>query len=149
MTRLDGCVGMSRDFDEAFAHFLIESGCMPAATVHSAWQARWRGPECIGAVALSSRMLTVREASAALQLQATTDEPFGACAHHLGILSFQQIAELSLMAFWQRRTLSECLVEDQGTCARGIVELRQWMERAVRKAREVPPTLNKSVLAAC
>lgn len=149
MTRLDGCVGAGREFDEAFAHFLIESGCVPAKTVNSAWQARWRGPEWIGAVALSSRMLTVREASAALQLQATTDEPFGACAQHLGILSLQQIAELSLMAYWQRRTLSDCLVEDHGTCARGIVELRQAMNRAVRNAHKVPPTSAKSAFAAC
>jgi hypothetical protein len=149
MTRLDGCVGTGREFDEAFAHFLIESGFVPATTVKNAWQARWRGPQWSGAVALSSRMLTVREASAALQLQATTDEPFGACAYHLGILSHQQIAELSLMAYWQRRTLSDCLVEDQGTCARGIAELRQCMNRAVRHAHEVPPTPSKSVFAAC
>jgi hypothetical protein len=149
MTRLDGCVGTGREFDEAFAHFLIESGCVPATTVNSAWQARWRGPEWIGAVALSSRMLTVREASAALQLQAATDEPFGACAHHLGILSLQQIAELSLLAYWQRRSLSDCLVEEQGTCARGIAELHRWLDRAIRNAHERPSAPSKIVLAAC
>jgi hypothetical protein len=149
MRRVDGCAGTSREFDEAFAQFLIESGCMPATTVHSAWQARWRGPQWIGAVALSCRMLTIREVSAALQLQAATDEPFGACAHHLGVLSLQQIAELSLIAYWQRRTLSDCLVEDQGSCARGIVELRQLMNRSVRKAHEVQSTPRETVLAAC
>ncbi len=149
MTSLEDQRGMSRGFDEAFAHFLIESGCVPAKSVERAWQARWRGPQWIGAVALSSRMLTVHEASAALQLQAVTDEPFGACAHHLGILSLQQIAELSLIAYWQRRTLSECLVEDQGICARGIAELHQCLNRAVHNAHKVPSAPSRSALAAC
>lgn len=149
MTRVDNCSGTSRELDEAFAHFLIESGCVHVAPVKSAWQARWRGPQWIGAVALSSRMLTVRDASAALQLQALTDEPFGACAHQLGLLSLEQIAELSLIAYWQRRTLSDCLVEQPGISARAIAELRHLMVRAIRNAHQIPAAPSESVLAAC
>jgi hypothetical protein len=147
MTLVDGL--HSRELDEAFAQFLIESGCMPATAVKSAWQARWRGSHWLGAIALSSGMLNVREASAVLQLHAATNETFGACAHHLGILTLQQIAELSLIGYWQRRTFSDCLVEDQGACLRGIAELRRLMDRAVDSLREVRTTPRESALVAC
>jgi hypothetical protein len=125
-----------REFDEVFQHFLVESGCLPAAAVANAWQARWRGPQWMGAVALSSRMLSVGEASAALQLQASFGEPFGACAHHLGFLSLEQIAELTLIAFWQRRTLSECLRQDQAVAERSLARFQQIMTCVIRNAHE-------------
>lgn len=125
-----------RDFDEVFEHFLVESGCLPADTVAAASQARWRRPHWLGTVALSSRTLTVGEAAAALQWEAKLGESFGVCAHNLGFLTLQQIAELTLRAYWQRRSLSECLVADHAIDVRGLAELRQILKRAVSQATE-------------
>ncbi|WP_254508741.1 hypothetical protein [Anatilimnocola floriformis] len=129
-------VGLVCEFDEVFEHFLVESGCLPAATVAEAWQARWRGPQWMGAVSLSSRMLSVREASAVLQLQASTGETFGACANQLDLLTLPQIAELTLLAYWQRRSLSECLIQDQGVAERGLADLQHILTSIIRNAQE-------------
>jgi hypothetical protein len=149
MTRIDALSGTSREFDEAFSHFLIESGCVPAAAVHNAWQARWHGPQWIGTLALSTRAVTVREASAVLQLEASTNEPFAACAYRLGILSLQQIAELTLIGYWQRRSFSDCLVAEQGFAVKRVDELQRIMARAVRNAPDFSVPSSESVSAAC